>query len=197
MQEIDVQLIKRCQQGDKDAFFALIKHLEHHTIRTAYLLTGHRELAADITQEAFIQCYRKIGNLRNPEAFPAWFYQLLRRIAWRLYKKERRYLAVGDSQNVTKLAPNPTPETQGYALYRDTGPLIQQALAQLNPKLREVIILRYYNDLPLEELARILNCRIGTVKSRLHRAKKQLSSILKESDGREQAAHTDFKLQEM
>jgi Sigma-70 region 2 len=82
-------LIKRCQTGDKYAFEELYKLSCHQAIKTAYLISGQRDMAEDIVQEAFIQCYKEIRKLKEPDAFNSWFYKILIRCGWRLLSKSR------------------------------------------------------------------------------------------------------------
>lgn len=87
MERID--LIKRCQTGDKYAFEELYHLSCHQAIKTAYLISGQRGMAEDIVQEAFIRCYKEIRQLKEPDAFNSWFYKILIRCGWRLLAKNK------------------------------------------------------------------------------------------------------------
>jgi RNA polymerase sigma factor (sigma-70 family) len=83
------ELVKRCQTGDKNAFEELYHSTCHQALKTAYLISGRRGVAEDIVQEAFIQCYKEIKRLKEPNAFYAWFYKILIRCSWRMLSKNK------------------------------------------------------------------------------------------------------------
>ncbi|NPV28476.1 MAG: RNA polymerase sigma factor [Firmicutes bacterium] len=172
-------LLKRIQEGDWQAFEMLIEQYSGKALRTAYLITGRKDIIEDAVQDAFVQCYRKIKGLRDPATFETWFYRLLTRICWRLTAREKGPVSLDsltESGQECALRDDPI----GDALEAgETKRLVQQALGKLSIPLRTTVVLRYYNDLPLKEISRVLGCREGTVKSRLHTALKQLADELK------------------
>lgn len=173
----EATLIKLSQQGDLDAFEELVKRYNGKALRTAYLFTGRRDLAEEVVQETFIQCYRSICGLRTPQTFAAWFYRILIRISRRLAAREKGTLsleALSEREKESLLAGESTP-TPAEA---EEVQLVQAALRKLSTPLYTTVVLRYYNDLPIKEIARVLSCREGTVKSRLHNALKQLAGEL-------------------
>ncbi len=176
----DVALITRCQQGDSAAFESLYRQQSQRAVRTAYLIVGQKAVAEDAAQEAFIQCFREIGRLRNPKAFEAWFYRILVRICWRLSEEQRKSLSLDSIPN--GLAP---PREQGELPHQiehmHLREAIDEAVTKLGRKHKTVVILRYFNDLSVKEIGKVLGCRVGTVKSRLHEARKRLLDELKES----------------
>ena len=85
----EIELVKAVQQGNMKAFEDLFESYKNRAIKTVYLMTGHKQMAEDIVQEAFTTCYLSIGKLKKPECFKTWFFKLLTRTAWRSIKKER------------------------------------------------------------------------------------------------------------
>lgn len=181
----EITLVKHCQQGDLQAFEALVKEYAPRAVRTAYLITGRKDIAEDIAQEAFIQCYREIGRLRHPEAFRMWFHKILVRVSWRFTAREKGHVSfesLKEQDGRESLASSfDVAET---AEVKELQEAMWQALNGLSTPLRTTAILRFFNGLSIEEIARVLDCRAGTVKSRLHNAKHQLAQELRQQ-GRE------------
>lgn len=165
----DPGLINRCRQDDLDAFQALFKQYGAKALRTAYLITGRRDIAEDIVQEAFILCYREIKGLRQPEAFPAWFYRILVRVGWRVMSKEKKLRSLDHNQ-----------EPPATYVLEESQEDLYDALRRLSLPLRTTVIMHYFGGPPIKEISEITGCREGTVKSRLHNARKQLAAELRE-----------------
>lgn len=172
-------LLRRIQEGDAQAFEQLVERYSGKALRTAYLITGQKETAEDAVQEAFIQCYLKIHSLRDPADFEAWFYRILARICWRLSAKEKKTVSLdflsehGQEHMVGEDC------TEDALKTWETRQLLKRALSKLSIPLRTTVVLHYYNDLPIKEIARVLGEREGTIKSRLHAARRQLFDALK------------------
>lgn len=169
-------LILRCQQGEREAFELLFKQYHSKAKQTAYLITRRKELAEDAVQEAFIQCYRQLGSLRNRELFHVWFYRLLLRVSIRLMKKEKKKGLV--FSNDIELLPDQKENAYEAVNYKEIYQKLYEALETLPDSHRAVIILHYFNELSIKEISDVLSCRQGTVKSRLHNARKKLSEKL-------------------
>jgi RNA polymerase sigma-70 factor (ECF subfamily) len=165
----DRPLVDRCLEGDEGAFADLFRRHEARAVRLAYALLGDRAAAEDVKQDAFLRAFRSLDRLQADASFSGWLTQnlvwaartLRRRGHWR-----REVVGVGD------------PYTDGRAdLERqDLHATLVGALQSLPPPAREVLALRFYLDLPEAEIARIVGCRPGTVKSRLSRALRRLAA---------------------
>lgn len=174
-------LIKRCQHGDVDAFGILVERYGARAVRTAYLVTNHREMAEDVAQEAFVQCYRQIKRLRDPRMFQPWFYRILIRLSWRHMAKEKGQVsleALADRDGKLLVDGHNLVEVVEAKLAQD---VVRKAIGRLNAPLRITIILYYFNELSIKEIGHVLGCREGTIKSRLHNARKQLARELQQS----------------
>ncbi|WP_167568891.1 RNA polymerase sigma factor [Brevibacillus migulae] len=172
----DVTLIKACQQGDLEAFEQLVKRYEHTTIKTAYLITRNRELAKDIVQEVFIQCYTQIHSLRQPEYFRTWLYRILVRLSSRALQRERwkSIFSLQKSNIDWGYDPKIVEEVENKETYN----ALYDSVNALREKFRVVIILYYFNEMTTKEIANILSISDGTVKSRLHKARNQIHKSL-------------------
>ena len=179
---VDIDLIKRCQAREPDAFDRLYKLYATKTLRTAYLIIGHQVAAEDAMQEAFFECYRDLVTLQKPELFRVWFHRLLVRICWRIAAKERKSACenldklddktIADSLDITDIAEK-----------NQIGHVIKEIIMKLEKTHRATMILYYYNDMTINEIAQIMSCTPGTVKSRLHNGKKKLAHGLKKELG--------------
>ena len=174
----NTNLIKSCQSGDLDSFNKLYQLYSKNALGTAYLISNQKGIADDIVQEAFIECFKKIKKLKNPEAFEVWFYKLLVRTGWRMVKKYNRFIPM-DDKNIEDM--NTTVSLDSKLDASETNMVVNEALEKLNLPLKTVVILYYFNDLSIEEISKVLGCFQGTVKSRLYNARKQLYKALNEN----------------
>ena len=191
---MDTDLIIRCQQGEEAAFDALYSAAYKKTLRTVFLLVGNTDKVEDIIQDTFYECFRDIEKLRNPELFQAWFNKILVRKCHRsVWEKSAEQSLDGceeiqlnnDETSVSDIAER----NQNYLL-------IREAINKLKSPLRTTVILFYYNDMSIKEIAGIMNCFQGTVKSRLHYAKKILEKELKRDFAEERSEKVLLKPKE-
>lgn len=187
-------LVVMVQKGDIDAFDELFEKYKNEAVRTAYLITGNWSICEDIAQETFITCYKSIGSLKSPKAFTAWFYHILTRIAWKYGKiasleiTDEDILSKADEVNVDISFEKYEQSEINRVLYSE--------IAHLEPKQKASIILYYFCGLTTKEIAQVLKCREGTVKSRLHTARQNLKSNLdaKEHNEKERGVRAGNKV---
>lgn len=176
MEDNSIELVFKLQHGDKAAFERIFQLYKVKAVRTAYLLTNNKALAEDITQEAFVQCYLKIKDLKNPEQFKTWFFRILTRIAWRMSVNEKTVVPV---ENIFELADyKNTEQIELDFIDKENAKQIMSAVNRLEEKQKTTILLYHYNDFSVAEIASIMGCFEGTVKSRLHTARKNLKKSL-------------------
>lgn len=177
----NIKLIELCRQGDMNAFNSLYNEYSPKALKTAYLIVGNKNIAEDIVQEAFYECYRSIRKLRKPEIFQAWFNKLLIRICWRMAAKERKTvcgsLDEGYDENVSTYMSVVDPFENS-----ELNEVVRKAINKLDTPLRTTVILFYFNDMSIKEIAKVLNCMQGTVKSRLHNARKYIEKDLRKDN---------------
>lgn len=162
-----------------EAFNILFNQYSNQAIRTVYLIIGRNDMAEDIVQEAFIKCYKEIKSLKNAEAFQSWFYRLLTRIVWRYCSKEKNYLHTESMDDNNRETIADSLVLSDMAEKDEIKKLVNEAVDKLSVPLKTTIILYYYNELSIKEISKILGCFQGTVKSRLHNAKKLLAKELR------------------
>ncbi len=172
-------LVTRCQSGDVEAFGVLVERYSDKAIRTAYLITGRKEIAEDIAQEAFIQCYYSIQQLKNIAVFKTWFYKILMRTSWKMLARTKGQMQVDSIDREVDHNLADCFDLIETVEIRQSYEALYKAVGTLSKPLNEVIVLYYYNGLTIKEIAQILNCREGTVKSRLFNARKWLADGLR------------------
>jgi RNA polymerase sigma-70 factor (ECF subfamily) len=149
-------LVLRAQSGDRDAFDALLREIAPPLLRYASRVTGDVALAEDVVQETLIAIVRKIAWLHDASLFRAWAYRIASREAFRLLRKNRRFT---DPVEETSFTEEPSDPWQRERLL--------SSLEHLSPASRAVVTLHYLEEMPLTDVAAILELPLGTVKSRL------------------------------
>lgn len=172
----ETDLIINIRNGDSDAFTKLYDLHKDKAVRTAYLIIGNRASAEDVAQEAFVKCYLEICKLQNPECFRTWFYRLLVRTAWKHAEIEKRSVPVEDVFEESR--PSGGRSTEQQYLDMVTSNILYEQVRRLDKKKRTAVMLYYYSGLSTKEIAQVMGCLEGTVKSRLHFARKTLKSNL-------------------
>lgn len=176
----EIELIRNVQEGNMQAFEQLFERYKYKAMRTAYLLTRNKYTSEDIVQEAFTTCYLSIKSLKSPGYFKTWFFKLLTRIAWRYMKKENTLIPTEEINEVIEKKQDLTIPNEIEV--RETKSEIYKEVLKLDYKLQTTIVLYYYNELSVKEIAKVMGCLEGTVKSRLHTARRKLKvSLIEES----------------
>jgi RNA polymerase sigma-70 factor (ECF subfamily) len=160
------ELVRRAIEGDHDAFSSLVDVSVDRLYGVATLILRDPDRAQDAVQEALMSAWKDVRALRDPDAWDAWLHRITVWACYRVAKKERRRKTVE-----LKVVPDPeravASDSAAALANRD---LIERQLNDLPIDHRSVVVLRFYLDLPLDEVADILDIPVGTVKSRLHRA---------------------------
>lgn len=180
----EIEIIQRVKSGDLQAFELLFERYKAKAVRTVYLMTGDIHTTEDIVQEAFTTCYLSLHTLKQPQYFKTWFFKLLTRIAWRVMKKERGIIpteTVGELVEIARLQEGISLNEMDQATEAD---FIYSEILKLDYKLQTTLILYYYNELTVKEIAKVMGCLEGTVKSRLYTGRKQLKlHLTKQEEG--------------
>ncbi|WP_242877686.1 RNA polymerase sigma factor [Desulfosporosinus sp. BG] len=164
--------------GDLNSFSELYHLYKKKALGTAYLISNRKGIAEDIVQESFIECYKRIQTIKNPDAFEAWFYKILVRTGWRMVKNHNYFLLMGNQTMEVLNAMDFNSEFDNS----ETNLVVHEALAQLSLPLKTVVILYYFNDMTIEEISKVLGCFPGTVKSRLYNARIKLHDVFNENE---------------
>ncbi len=178
----DRLLIDACRAGKSEAFGILVRRYQDRLYPTLLRLTGRAEDACDLLQDAFLRAFEKLDRFQGGSSFYTWVY----RIAVNLALSERRRRRVAD-RVMAALRPerldqagDPTQSDPTLPVERaERETLIQQALGQLAPDHRAVVVMKDLDGLRYEEIADILQVPVGTVRSRLHRAREILRERLR------------------
>ena len=144
--------------------------------RYCYFKLGHRQLAEDVTQEAFLAAWRALPEFRGDCRFSTWLYRLVSNAAIDCLRREKKHRDTGDVDDLELPDGGPSPQEQ--AERSDTRDAVRRALDRLSPEHRQVLLLRFMQELDYGEIARALNVSEGTVKSRINRAKSKLREVL-------------------
>ena len=174
----DAECVRKLQRGETDAFETLIRRHQKTIFNLVYRMLGDYDEAAEISQEVFLSAYRAIGNFRGDANFSTWLYRIaLNHATTRRKSLNTRQQRIVPIEN-TEPASDPHPGPAETMEKKEIRQRVQQALNRLDPEDAAVILLRDLQDVPYEEVARVLEIPVGTVKSRLHRARQALKSEL-------------------
>jgi RNA polymerase sigma-70 factor (ECF subfamily) len=173
----DKQLVKRVQKGDKGAFDLLVLKYQHKIVNLVMRYVRDPEMALDITQDAFIKAYRALPRFRGDSAFYTWLYRIAVNTAKNYLAAQRRRpmdieLDLQDPEQYdlhAKLKETDTPEA--VTISNEVQQTLERAIAALPEDLRTAIILRELDGMSYEEIAQTMECPVGTVRSRIFRAR--------------------------
>jgi len=173
----DKELVKRVQKGDKGAFDLLVVKYEHKIVNLVMRYVRDPETALDISQEAFIKAYRALPRFRGDSAFYTWLYRIAVNTAKNHLAAQRRRpadieLDLQDPDQYglhAKLKETDTPEA--VSLSQELQETLERAIQALPDDLRTAIVLRELDGMSYEEIAQTMDCPVGTVRSRIFRAR--------------------------
>ena len=184
----EAALVEQAQGGDLQAFDALVLRHQQEVFAVALRMLGDQDEAQDIAQDAFVRAYRAIGSFRCEAKLSTWLVSItmnLCRNRRRWWARRRRVIAASLDEAVETEegtrghdVPDPAPSPSAVAERRDQHRIVADALQLLCEADRTVIVLRDIQGYAYEEIAQMLGCRLGTVKSRLSRSRLQLRALL-------------------
>ncbi|MHC4605571.1 MAG: RNA polymerase sigma factor [Planctomycetota bacterium] len=171
----DAELVRRCRRGAVDAFDALVRRHQEKIYNAVLRFCGNREDAADITQRAFLNAYRKIGDFKGDAAFTTWMYRIAfnQSISFRREQGRRRTVSLTSGSGGEEKTIDPavrTNPTEGLE-QDDERRIVRQALDRLEEGDRKIIVLKDLEECSYDQIASVLGVPKGTVRSRLHRAR--------------------------
>jgi RNA polymerase sigma-70 factor (ECF subfamily) len=172
-------LVVRAREGDRDAFTELVARSIGRLTAAARMILRDEYAAQDAVQETFIEAWRSLPGLREPDRFDAWIRRLLVRACFKGSRRSKRVTAVE-----IRLTAGDEPAIAGVERDLDIHDQLERGLARLPADQRAVVVLVYYLDLPLADAAQALGIPLGTTKSRLNRATSALRAAI-EADDRE------------
>ncbi|HEX4871245.1 MAG TPA: RNA polymerase sigma factor RpoE [Nevskiaceae bacterium] len=181
---LDNQLVARAQAGDARAFELLVRRYQYKIIQLVGRLVGDAD-APDVAQETFIKAYRALKGFKGESAFYTWLYRIgintaKNHLVARHRRPSNQDIDVQDAElygHTEQMADVETPEA--VLLSEEIKDKVAEAIARLPPDLRQAISLREFDGLSYEEIAEVMGCPIGTVRSRIFRAREAIDEVLK------------------
>ena len=187
MEATEKDLVKKSQQGDIEAFEQLIMGYQKKVFNIALGMMGNHDDASDVSQEVFIKVFKSIGSFRQQSSFSTWIYRITVNTCLDELRKRKNSKKTFSLNQVIYLEKSEvkrqieddglTPESA--AEKNELKKTVREAIFQLSNEYKEVIILRDINGFSYDDIAKIINCPEGTVKSRINRARGMLKEILK------------------
>ena len=185
----DNELIERCKHGDRDAFTAIMEKYQNLVFGMAYNILSDYQDAEDAAQDTFVKAYKSISSFKGQSAFTTWLYVICKNSCNDILRKRQKHSQVmsidsddSDDSPIREIkSDKPTPEEQ--AELNETQKIVREAINSLKNEYKEVLVLSDMQQLSYDEVSAILKIPVGTVKSRLNRARNALRKKL--SDKRE------------
>jgi RNA polymerase sigma-70 factor (ECF subfamily) len=184
----DLKLVTRAQGRDAEAFQTLVLRYQDRVYNTAYRLTGDRTLAEDLTQEVFFKAFKALMKFKGKSSFSTWLYRITvnactsewRKGAAQKRGKEVPFPMAGEDAEGRQWEPDGEVENPGDQAERsERNVLVPKAIESLEDDYRTVVVLRDIEGFSYEDIAEIIERPVGTVRSRLHRARSELKEKLK------------------
>lgn len=183
----DLSLVKRAQGGDDSAFDALIRKYQQRIYFTVYNMTSNHEDANDLTQETFVKAHQALASFKGDSSFYTWVYRIAvnKTINFVKSRSKRSFLSLNDldfnaehDPDMVELVSDKTPR-RDVAL-TELQKKLNEALQRLSEHHRMVVVLHDIQGMAHEEIAKIMDCNVGTVRSRLFYARQQLQGFLQD-----------------
>jgi RNA polymerase sigma-70 factor, ECF subfamily len=175
----DVELLERCRRGEESAFDALVVRHQQRALNVAFQLLRNHEDATEVAQDAFVRIYRSIGEFRGECEFTTWLHHVVVNLARNKYRwwKRRGRQQTLPMEDVPQLAgATDSPDTE--AVKAEFVQRLMAKMGELPEQFREVLVLRNIENMSYEQMAVALQCPVGTIKSRLTRAREALRKSL-------------------
>ena len=189
MAPTDWELVTAVRQGDREAFRTLVERYQHKVTALAAGMLRNRDDALDVVQETFTKAYQSLDRFKGESSFYTWLYRITLNLCIDHQRRSGRLPVTGleapdrpDESPIVHAARDGAERDNPFQRAHETeiGQRIREAIAELTPEHRAVILLREVEGLSYEEISRALKCPKGTVMSRLHYARRQLQARLRE-----------------
>ena len=182
MQE-NQRLIKRAQRGDSDAFEELVSPYETRIFAICLRIMGNREDALDCAQDAMLRIFRALGEYRFQAAFTTWLFRITTNVCLDALRRQkvRPSTSLDAMMDEGFSPPDPAASPEEALDERESMRAVREGIAKLPADMRAALVLRDVQGLPYEEVAQILHLNLGTVKSRISRARDRLRKLVLES----------------
>lgn len=183
MNKNDQELIDECLAGQSEAFGQLVLRYQDRLHNTLWNLTGSADDARDAAQDAFVHAFQKLDSFRGQSAFYTWLFRIAYNAAITLQRKQRRqHNSIETTREKAGIEPtdaSPDAAPSHAMEVQEQTAVVRAALDSLSEEYRTALILKEMEGLKYEEIAEIVGCPVGTVRSRIHRARSDLREILR------------------
>jgi len=180
--EIDLSLVRRVKKGDFRAFDLLVLKYQSRVVATAFKYVKERQLAEDIAQEAFIKSYKSIDSFREESSFYTWVYRITVNTAknYLVSAKRRDEVVISDLSEDDSFYPerSDVDSPQDLLKANELRDLIFETLSSLGEETRTALSLREFDGLSYEQIAEIVKCPVGTVRSRIFRGREMIEDVV-------------------
>ena len=180
--EIDLSLVRRVKKGDFRAFDLLVLKYQSRVIATAFKYVKERQLAEDIAQEAFIKSYKSIDSFREESSFYTWVYRIAVNTAknYLVSANRRDEIVISDLSEDDSFYPEKSDVDSPQDLLKasELRDLIFESLSSLGDETRTALSLREFDGLSYEQIAEIVKCPVGTVRSRIFRGREMIEDVV-------------------
>ncbi len=185
MEFVEKRLTERAKRGDRDAFAELVEIYKDKIYQLAFRMVGNRQEAEDIAQETFLRVYANLHTYDESYKFSTWIYRIATNLCIDRGRKKRPDFSLDEEVEgnegldwYSRLpSKEQTPEEQ--VVTQELQDTVQEAISKLSPKYRSIIILRYIEDLSLQEISDVLKLPVTTIKTRIHRGREALRGKLR------------------
>ena len=174
----DVELVQEVRQGNRQAFTELMRRYQQRVYWTARRIVGSHEDADDIAQETFVKAFLALGDFRGDSSFFTWLYRIAVNLSLNAARKQQFLGYLRQSEMVARLLPSekdPSHELE----QQEMQSMLQQAIKELPEKQREVFVMRYFDELPYQEISAILKTSVGGLKANYFHAVRKIREYLR------------------
>jgi len=188
MEFVDKQLVKKAKMGDMQAFAELIQHYKDKIYHLAFRMLGNRQEAEDICQETFLRVFSSLDRYSETYKFSTWIFRIATNLCIDRIRKKKADFSLDENWNdddgvdwhsrIANFEKSPEEEV----ILSEQQQLLQKALLNLPAKYRGIMILRYVQELSIQEISEVVNLSLATVKTRLHRGREYMRNQLVASD---------------
>ncbi len=177
------ELIMKSQKGDIESFEILIENYQKYAFNIAYQMMKNYDDASDITQEAFIKVFKYIKNFKMDATFSTWLYRIVINTCKDEFKKRKKIETISiDEEDSYKEVKDDSKTPDEILESMEIRSKIDKAINSLSPNYKEIIVLRDVNELSYKEISETLDVPIGTIKSRISRARIELRNLIRKED---------------
>lgn len=176
----DVEIIKRCQQGDQDAFRELVNRYQEKVFWIAYQMVGNHEDCKDISQEAFLRVHRSIANFNLMSNFYTWLYRIVVNLCIDHFRKQKQCSKTISLEDTKEASSDMNSEPENIEKQEERQD-VHRILQQIPTSYRTVLLLRDIEGFSCKEIVKILGCNSNTIRWRLFRARQMFKKLWKQN----------------